>query len=156
MILSGGGELQLRAGPGKAVQVEPMEPTLKPPGTKRWNLTYSKPLSSFAFKSNLRHYTLVTLFEGDGANVLATSMDAHGVARAAYPVWRLRVTLGWRMDWRIRILGSRNPPESTQIRLSSESVRIRNLFLWGQKAHSDCKMLQNNPQGVAGNPPEST
>eukprot|EP00227_Mantoniella_beaufortii_P003586 CAMPEP_0197611256 /NCGR_PEP_ID=MMETSP1326-20131121/55015_1 /TAXON_ID=1155430 /ORGANISM="Genus nov. species nov., Strain RCC2288" /LENGTH=287 /DNA_ID=CAMNT_0043179885 /DNA_START=45 /DNA_END=905 /DNA_ORIENTATION=+ len=28
---------------------------------------------------------LVTLFDGDGANVLATSFDRHGVARAAYP-----------------------------------------------------------------------
>jgi hypothetical protein len=29
--------------------------------------------------------SLVTLFDGEGANVLATTLDKHGVARAAYP-----------------------------------------------------------------------
>jgi len=46
-------------GPGEAVQVEPMESTLKAPGTKRLKLKYDNLLSSFAFKFNLRRYTPV-------------------------------------------------------------------------------------------------
>jgi len=43
---------------GRAVQVHPVKPTLKAPGTERLKLKYDKPLSSFAIKSNLRCYTL--------------------------------------------------------------------------------------------------
>jgi hypothetical protein len=33
-----------------------MKPKLKPPGTKRLKLNYDEPLSTFAFKFNLRRY----------------------------------------------------------------------------------------------------
>jgi hypothetical protein len=50
---------------GKAVQVDPIKPTLKARrtntlkarGTKRLKLGYDKMLSSFAFNCNLRRYT---------------------------------------------------------------------------------------------------
>jgi hypothetical protein len=42
---------------GRAVQVAPIKPTLKAPGTKRLKLDYDAPLSSVAFKFNLRRYT---------------------------------------------------------------------------------------------------
>ena len=42
--------------PGGAVQVDPMKPKLKPPGTKRLKLKCDVLLSNFAFKFNLRHY----------------------------------------------------------------------------------------------------
>ena len=45
--------------PGLAVQVDPIKPTLKPPGTKRLKLNYDEPLSTPAFKFNLRCYKLV-------------------------------------------------------------------------------------------------
>ena len=45
-----------RRGHGKAVQVNLMKPTLKPPGTKRLKPKYDEPLSNFAFKFNLRRY----------------------------------------------------------------------------------------------------
>jgi hypothetical protein len=38
------------------VQVDPIKPTLKAPGTKRLKLDHDEPLSNFAFKINLRHY----------------------------------------------------------------------------------------------------
>jgi hypothetical protein len=38
------------------VQVDPIKPTLKAPGTKRLKLELEKPISKFAFKFNLRHY----------------------------------------------------------------------------------------------------
>ena len=47
---------------GRAVQVEPMKPILKPPGTKRLKLKYDKLLSillQVAFNFKLRHYTKV-------------------------------------------------------------------------------------------------
>ena len=45
--------------PGWAVQVDPIKPTLKPPGTKLLKLKYDEPPSNFAFKSNLRRYVQV-------------------------------------------------------------------------------------------------
>ena len=47
-----------RRHPGKAVQVDPIKPTLKAPGIQLLNLTYDIPLSNFAFKFNLRRYIL--------------------------------------------------------------------------------------------------
>jgi len=38
------------------VQLEPIKPTLKAPGTKSLKLNYDEPLSFFAFKLNLRRY----------------------------------------------------------------------------------------------------
>jgi hypothetical protein len=40
------------------VQVDPIKPTLKVPGTKRLKLDYDQPLSNFAVTFNLRHYTV--------------------------------------------------------------------------------------------------
>jgi (p)ppGpp synthase/HD superfamily hydrolase len=39
------------------VQVDPIKPTLKAPGTKRFKLEYVELLSSFAFNVKLRRYT---------------------------------------------------------------------------------------------------
>ena len=43
---------------GRAVQVDPMNPKFKPPGTKRLKLNHDNPLSNFAFKSNLSRYNM--------------------------------------------------------------------------------------------------
>jgi len=40
-----------------AVQLDPIRPVSKPPGTMRLKQKHGSLLSSFAFKSNLRHYT---------------------------------------------------------------------------------------------------
>ena len=42
---------------GRAVQVEPMKPMLKAPGTKRLKLKYDEPPSNITFKFNLRRYS---------------------------------------------------------------------------------------------------
>jgi hypothetical protein len=42
---------------GRAVQVDPMKPTLNPIGTKPLKLKYDELLPKFAFKFNLRRYT---------------------------------------------------------------------------------------------------
>ena len=39
------------------MQVDPIKPTLKPPGTWRLTLKYDKLLSRFAFNFNLRRFT---------------------------------------------------------------------------------------------------
>jgi hypothetical protein len=39
------------------VQVDPIKPKLKPPGTKHLRLKCDEVLSSFAFNFNLRRYT---------------------------------------------------------------------------------------------------
>jgi hypothetical protein len=57
---------------GRAVQIDPIKPTLKPPGTKRLKLKCDILLSSSAFKSNLHHYTMVDSL---------TSMDLTGAGR---------------------------------------------------------------------------
>jgi hypothetical protein len=41
---------------GRAVQVDPVKPTLKPPGAKHLKLKHDKLPSKFAFKFNLHHY----------------------------------------------------------------------------------------------------
>ena len=46
------------ARPGKAVQVDPIKPTLKAPGIKRLKLKYDKPLANVAFKFNWSRYIL--------------------------------------------------------------------------------------------------
>jgi len=42
---------------GRAVQVDPIKPTLQAPGTKRLKLEFDELLSNFAFNFNLRRYT---------------------------------------------------------------------------------------------------
>jgi Leucine-rich repeat (LRR) protein len=41
---------------GKALNLEPMRPVLKAPGTQRLKLNYDEPTSNSAFKFNLRRY----------------------------------------------------------------------------------------------------
>jgi hypothetical protein len=48
------------------VQVDPVKPTLKAPGTKRLKLCYATLLSSFAFNFDLRRYNLVATITSDG------------------------------------------------------------------------------------------
>ena len=43
------------------MQVDPIKPTLKPPGTKRFKLKYDVPLSFFAFKCNSCRYNQVAM-----------------------------------------------------------------------------------------------
>ena len=52
---------------GTAVQVDPINLTLKAPGTKRSQREYDEPLSNFAFKFIVRRYILVR--PGGGATV---------------------------------------------------------------------------------------
>jgi len=58
------------------VQVDPIKPTLKAPGTKRSTLKYNELLSSFAFKFTLCRYIKAefTLVEG----LVREAADAKG------------------------------------------------------------------------------
>ena len=66
-----------------------MKPKLKPPGTKRLKLEYDGLLSNFAFKFNLRRYTMAELrgrmeaAERDAADSGAQVMRVEGAAAAA-------------------------------------------------------------------------
>jgi hypothetical protein len=62
------------------VQVVPIKPTLKPPGTKRLKLIYDKLLSRCAFKFILRRYN-----EGGLKFRLDDSEDGRSVAGANTP-----------------------------------------------------------------------
>ena len=51
------GELRAEGrGEGRAVQIDPMKLALKAPGSMLMKLVYDEPLSTFAFKLNLRRY----------------------------------------------------------------------------------------------------
>jgi len=50
---------------GRAVQVDPITPNLKAPGTGRLKLIYDKLLSSFAFDSNMRRFSSEQLSSQD-------------------------------------------------------------------------------------------
>jgi len=51
---------------GRAVQVGPIKPTLKAPGTQRFKLEYDVLLSSFAFILSLRRFTAAAAVGGPG------------------------------------------------------------------------------------------
>jgi len=53
------GDLPVQPRRGAPVQVDPIRPKLKAPGTKRLTLKCDESLSSFAFKLNLRRHTAV-------------------------------------------------------------------------------------------------
>jgi hypothetical protein len=53
---AGRGALLPHPAQGKAVQVDPIKPTLKVPGAERLKLRYDEPLSICAFSSNWRRY----------------------------------------------------------------------------------------------------
>ena len=60
------------------MQVDPVKPTLKPPGTKRLILVYDELLSNFAFHFNLRRSNLVP-FGGVTLDLLpVTARGVHG------------------------------------------------------------------------------
>jgi len=52
---------RLRGHRGRAVQVDPIKPTLKASGTRRLKLICDDPLSKIGFKFNLRRYTVEAL-----------------------------------------------------------------------------------------------
>jgi hypothetical protein len=83
-------------GRGRAVQVIPIKPTLKAPGTKRSKLQYDELLSSFAFNFNLRRYSLVGL-EGPTLSVPPRTLPANTsydfLLTVCYSVGRCRLTL---------------------------------------------------------------
>jgi len=60
------------------VQVEPIKPMLKAPGTKRLKRKCGAPLSNFAFKFDLRRYTMVAaaLLTGADKTELAAAIKA--------------------------------------------------------------------------------
>jgi hypothetical protein len=69
---------------GRAVQVDPIKPTLKAPGTKRLKLKHDEPLSTFAFKINLRRYN-VACFEGAAPRIMYSRLQSLTVSDQAAP-----------------------------------------------------------------------
>jgi hypothetical protein len=61
--------------PGRPVQVDPIKPKLKPPGTKRLKLNCDILLSTSALKFNLRRYNLAS---GGAAGVLVLHSPISG------------------------------------------------------------------------------
>jgi hypothetical protein len=57
------------------VQVDPIKPTLKAPGTKRLKLEYDELLSMFGFKFDLRRYTKES---GERRRLAITSAGSSG------------------------------------------------------------------------------
>jgi hypothetical protein len=53
----GGGQRAVAHRQGRAVQVDPIKPTLESTGCKRLKLKCDEPLSNFAFNFSLRRYT---------------------------------------------------------------------------------------------------
>jgi len=69
------------------VQVAPIKPTLKAPGSMQLKLRYDGPVSNCAFKISLRRYTECSLVHVDANPVDA----AWGGDRPAFPTAPLRV-----------------------------------------------------------------
>ena len=78
---------------GRAVQVDPIKPTLKAAGTKRLKLKYYEPLSNFALKINLRRYITGACerafkTEGGGSRGSAAGNMPGQAAAAGFPQGR--------------------------------------------------------------------
>jgi len=81
-----GGERERGVYPlGRAVQVDPIKPTLKVAGSQRLKLEYDEPPSNFTFKFKSRRYSLVhtarlarlRLEETDGGAHISSWLAAH-------------------------------------------------------------------------------
>ena len=57
------------------MQVAPIKPTLKAPGTKRLKLKYDKLLSSFAFKFSLRRCSAARYYESHAVAAVHAARD---------------------------------------------------------------------------------
>jgi hypothetical protein len=74
-----------RSAHGRAVQVDPIIPTLKAPGTKRLKLQYDELLSSCPFKFSLRRYTTADdVVDSDTYKYMAQLKSAKTAYRKAY------------------------------------------------------------------------
>jgi len=69
------------------VQIDPIKPTLKAPGSKRLKLNCDELLSSFAFKFNVRRYTSV----GDRIPyvIVKAAKNAKGWEKSEDPIYAL-------------------------------------------------------------------
>ena len=63
------------------MQVDPIKPTLKAPGSKRLNPFFYELLSSFAFKSNLRRYTWDPKIVINATKLIAASQAKSATSR---------------------------------------------------------------------------
>jgi len=67
------------------VQVDPIKPTSKAPGTRRLKLNYDEPLSRFAFKFNLRRCNKEVLERLDPNSRASLSRAASALRDAVSP-----------------------------------------------------------------------
>jgi len=81
LVAGAPGQPHVRAVRGRAVQVDPMKPTLKPPGTERLTPKCETPLSDFAFKFYLRHYNAELRHLAETRIVLSGFSKQHLVGR---------------------------------------------------------------------------
>jgi hypothetical protein len=70
------------------VQLDPIKPTLKAPGTKRLTLKYNELLSNVAFKLNLRHYTVAQQYYVSPGGPAALSAHSPHPPPPPPPVYR--------------------------------------------------------------------
>ena len=77
----------------RLVQVEPMKAVLKAPGCKRLNLNCDEPLSVFAFKFNLRRYTVRLPARVSGFPRLQRPPVRRGLPGRVDTTWRMRLLL---------------------------------------------------------------
>jgi hypothetical protein len=76
---------------GGAGEVDPIKPTLKAPGDMRSKLNYFKLLSSFAFKSNVRRYSMLRELHSS-----ADMFDGRSVHSSTF---QLNVSTFWSTLW---------------------------------------------------------
>jgi len=83
--------------PGRAMQVDPIKPTVKVPGTKRLKLICDILLSTSAFKFNLRRYNL------EDTEELVTGVEKHGAGKWTKIKHEAGAALEHRMAGRCRL-----------------------------------------------------
>jgi hypothetical protein len=113
------------------VQVDPIKPTLEPPGTKGLKLTYDEPLSKFAFNFSLRRYTKVVFPPFDSGNIgkavqvdlVKPTLKAPGDKRLKPEHKKLRSNFAFNCNLRHRISGCWIPPRAFSALLLQRATR---------------------------------
>ena len=96
--------------PGRAVQVDPMKPTMKAPGAKRLKLNSYEMHSNFAFNFNLRPYSLEDGFRSPAeydelgrvvqADPVKPTFEAPGYERSKLKCDDLLSSFAFKFNWR--------------------------------------------------------
>ena len=118
------------------MQVEPMKPLLKAPGTTLLKLRYDEPDANVTFKFNLRRYSVVARPENmNGGGVTACAWSLNG-ARLATAAWNGTVRgTAMQVD---AIKPNFNAPATKRLKLKYNKLLSKFSFKFNLRRYNEC------------------